>query len=454
MKKYIIGIGIGLVLLNACKHKKNETATTDDLLQQKEIIEKQIDSLHTLLVKINEKLGEKEEKDYPVIEAKTIQPEKFVHYIELQGNIDTDGNVLVKPEAMGQVKRIYKNEGDRVRKGEVIMLLDDSALRSQIGEVQTQFELAQTAYERQKRLWEQKIGSEMSYLQAKTKKDALARKLQTLQIQLEKMRVKAPISGTLDDLMVKEGEIAAPQMPVARLVNLTKVYAQADVSEKYLPQIKKGTPVIIDFPELNKQIQSQVSYVGNFIHPSNRTFKIRVNIFNPDEELKPNLTGNIKIKDLEKDNVIVIPLSLLQEDREGNNFVYVLVPEDSNKNLYKVQKRPVETGPYYKDRIWIKSGLKEGDLIALEGARGLSAGDLVKIEQSDNPTTLSSVEKQTQQEEDSSKEVKFHIVKEGETLYRIHKKYGVPVEDIKKWNHLKSNTLHKGQKLIIPPEGK
>jgi len=449
MKKYIIGIGISIALISSCKNKTKEDANTD-LQSQKSQIEKQIDSLHAVLVVINDKLGLNEQKEIPSIEATIVRPQTFVHYIELQGNVDTDGNVMVKPEAMGQIKRIYKNEGDKVQRGETIMLLDDSSLRSQIGEVETQFELAKTAYERQKRLWDQKIGSEMSFLQAKTKKDALAKKLQTLRIQLGKMRVKAPISGTLDDLMLKEGEMAAPQMPVARLVNLTKVYMQADVSEKYLPQIKKGIPVVIDFPELNKQIASTVSYVGNFIHPGNRTFKIRVNIFNPDEELKPNLTGNIKIKDLQKDQAIVIPLSLLQEDRDGNNFVFVLVPSEEGKDIYTVEKRKVQTGPFYKDKVWIKSGLQPGDIIALEGARGLAEGDLVKISNSKDLSTTQA-DKKEDKESNAKSEVKFHTVKSGETLYRIHKKYGVSIEDIKRWNHLKSNRLKKGQKIIISP---
>ncbi len=453
MKKYILGIGISLAILSGCKNK-NGGEESKDLQTKKEQLEKQIDSLHNVLVKINEKLGVNEQKEIPSIDAKVLKPQKFVHYIELQGNVDTDGNVMVKPEAMGQITHIYKQEGDKVRKGETLITLDDSSLRSQIGEVNTQFELAKTAYERQKRLWEQKIGSEMNFLQAKTKKDALAKKLQTLKIQLGKMRLKAPISGTLDDLMLKEGEMAVPQMPVARLVNLTKVYMQADVSEKYLPQIHKGTPVIIDFPELNKQIASTVSYVGNFIHPSNRTFKIRVNIFNPEEDLKPNLTGNIKIKDLEKNQALVIPLSLLQEDREGNNFVYVLVPSEKKEGIYIVKKRPVETGPYYKDFILIKSGLKEGDLLAVEGARGLSEGDLVKISNSREISKSAETQPAKNQENTPENEVKFHTVKEGETLYRIHKKYGVSIKDIKKWNHLKSNSLKKGQKLIISPSPK
>lgn len=219
----------------------------------------------------------------------------------------------------------------------------------------------------------------MAFLQAKTKKNALAKKLNTLRSQLAKFRVKAPISGTLDDLMTKEGEMAAPQRAVARIVNLDKVYAQADVSEQYLTQIKKGTPVVIDFPEIKRSVQAHVNYVGNFIHPRNRTFKIRVNLKNTNGDLKPNLTANIKIKDFETAKAIVLPWSIVQQDREGNNFVFVLEPA-KDKGVYKAVKKVVKTGPDYKGKVVIESGLKEGDMVAGEAARGLSEGDLVKIE--------------------------------------------------------------------------
>ena len=375
MKKYLIIISL-VTLATACKHEKK---VEGNLQQQKVQIQKQIDSLHNILEKINEQLGETQAKEIPSISAIKIEPQDFTHYIELQGNIDTDGNVMVVPEAMGSVKKIYKNEGDRVRKGETIMLLDDAVLRNQISEVQTQYSLAKTAFERQKRLWEQKIGSEMAFLQAKTKKNALAKKLNTLRSQLAKFRVKAPISGTLDDLMTKEGEMAAPQRAVARIVNLDKVYVQADVSEQYLTQIKKGTPVVIDFPEINRSMQAHVNYVGNFIHPRNRTFKIRVNLKNTNGDLKPNLTANIKIKDFETAKAIVLPWSIVQQDREGNNFVFVLEPA-KDKGVYKAVKKVVKTGPDYKGKVVIESGLKEGDMVAGEAARGLSEGDLVKIE--------------------------------------------------------------------------
>ena len=288
---------------------------------------------------------------------------------------------MVVPEAMGSVKKIYKNEGDRVRKGETIMILDDAVIRNQIDEVRTQYALAKTGYERQKRLWDQKIGSEMAFLQAQTKKNALEKKLKTLQSQLAKFRVKAPISGTLDDLMTKEGEMAAPQKPVARVVNLDKVYAQADVSEKYLSKIKKGTPVVIDFPELNSSINAKISYVGNFIHPRNRTFKIRVNLNNKTGNLKPNLTGYIKIKDFEADKALVLPWSIVQQDREGNNFVFVLEPaKEEGEGVYKVVKKVIKTGLDYKGKVVIENGIKAGDIIAGEAARGLSEGDLVRVE--------------------------------------------------------------------------
>ena len=377
MKKYIIGLSL-LAFVIACKHEKK---IEGDLQQQKVQIQKQIDSLHNVLEKINEQLGERQTKEIPGIQAVKIEPQSFEHYIELQGNIDTDGNVMVVPEAMGSVKKIYKNEGDRVRKGETIMILDDAVIRNQIDEVRTQYALAKTGYERQKRLWDQKIGSEMAFLQAQTKKNALEKKLKTLQSQLAKFRVKAPISGTLDDLMTKEGEMAAPQKPVARVVNLDKVYAQADVSEKYLSKIKKGTPVVIDFPELNSSINAKISYVGNFIHPRNRTFKIRVNLNNKTGNLKPNLTGNIKIKDFEADKALVLPWSIVQQDREGNNFVFVLEPaKEEGEGVYKVVKKVIKTGLDYKGKVVIETGIKAGDIIAGEAARGLSEGDLVRVE--------------------------------------------------------------------------
>lgn len=444
MKKYILGLGIIVFSLTSCNDNDSLSTENLSLQEQKAQIEKEIDSLNKILIKIDKELGQSQKEEIAKIDAEIVKAKDFTHYIELQGSVDTDGNVMVVPEAMGKIKRIYKNEGDKVRKGELIMSLDDSTIRSQISEVYTQYELAKTGFERQKRLWDQKIGSEMAYLQAKTKKEALARKLGTLRSQLKKMSVTAPISGTIDDMMAKSGEMAAPQKPVARVVNLSKVYMQADVSEKYLPKIKKGTQTLVEFPELNKEISSTVSYVGNFIHPNNRTFKIRIDILNPNKDLKPNLTGNIKIKDFEKEQALVLPLSLVQEDRSGNNYVFVLNPVDGENDNYKVQKRVLKLGPSYKGEVLIESGLQAGDIIALQGTRGLAENDKVKLTKK-----IEVVENQQEKIKNQQNETQTHIVQKGETLFRIHKKYNVSLSDLKKWNHLKGNDLLIGQKLII-----
>ena len=378
MRKFIIP-GLTVLLLNiACENSNGTTsAENQDLEVKKEILLKQIDSLQAELEQINRQLGLKNMVNIPYIQADSVKTSTFTKYLEFQGNVKTDGNVTVVPSFMGEVKKIYVKVGQRVRKGQPLMKLDDAVLRNQISEVQTQYKLAKTAYERQKKLWEQKIGSEMQFLQAKTKKESLARKLNTLYAQLKKTVVKSPISGTVDDLMIKEGEMAAPQRPAARIVTLKDVYMEADVSEKYLTKIKKGTPAEVIFPEINKNIFTRVNYTGNFIHPNNRTYKIRVNIPNKEKLFKPNLMGIIKIKVLEVKDAVVIPLSLLQEDIEGNNFVFVLEPTDK-EDIFSVKKKFVKPGDIYKNRVWIKEGLQPGEIIPLTGARGLTEGDLVK----------------------------------------------------------------------------
>jgi len=378
MNKIVLSIFL-ISLIFGCKQERETTKSETDLQQKKTQIQKQIDSLNKILSEIDTKLNSNKEQEFPKITAFKIRKKSFTHYLEIQGNIDTDGNVTVVPEVMGVVKKVYKNEGSKVKKGEVIMVLDDAVIRNQISEVQTQYDLAKTTYERQKRLWNQKIGSEMAYLQAKTKKESLQRKLNTLYTQLKKFKLRAPISGVVDDIMIKEGEMAAPQRPAIRLINLNKVYMQADVSEKYLTNIKKGTLAKIYFPELNKKIHAKVNYVGNFIHPNNRTFKIRINLSNNTGELKPNLTGNIQIKVFEAKEAIVLPLSYIQQDQKGENFVFVLKPYDEKKQVYKVQKQHIKIGKVYKNNIMINSGLNEGDYIAGILGRGLTEGDLVKI---------------------------------------------------------------------------
>jgi len=381
IRNQVTGFVLLTVLMVAGGCHRGSPSPDTDLIVQRKRIQKQIDSLKKELVRIDKMLKDTAQVDIPFIQADTVEPTTFVKYIDLQGDVKTDGNINVMPEFQGEVVKIYKKVGDKVRKGDLIMKIDDKVLRNQLAEVQTQYNLAVTAYERQKRLWEQKIGSEMEYLKAKTNKDALYRKLLTLRAQLKKARVTAPISGTIDDIMVKEGEMAGPQRPVARIVNLDKVYAEADVSEKYLTKIRKGTPVDLYFPELNKEVKGKVDYTANFIHPVNRTYKVRIYLDNTDGLLKPNLTAHIKVLESKREGAVVLPSDLVLEDRDGNTYVFVLVPTDK-PGIYRAQRRYVQTGDMYQNRVLIEQGLKPGDIIPLSGARGLTEGDLVKLDQS------------------------------------------------------------------------
>ncbi len=377
----------GMIVLIPVSCGKKTEYSEQDLKTKRKIIKKQIDSLKRELIKIDLKLKDTSDQDLPSIAVDTVKIDTFAYYIDLQGVVKSDGNVNIVPLFQGEVLKIYKKPGDRVMKGEIIMRLDDKILRNQISEVRTQYQLAKTTYERQKRLWEQKIGSEMAYLQARTKYLSLQKKLRTLNEQLKRAKITSPINGTLDELMIKEGETALPGRPVARVVNLKEVYVEADASEKYLKDFQKNKPVMLYFPEAGKKLSARIDYVGNFIHPNNRTFKIRINIKNKDQLLKPNLTAQIKIQSQKIDSAVVIPVSLVQEDAQGQEFVYILDSlkiDNQGKTIYQVKKQPVETGLTYNKKAWIKKGLQGGELLALSGAYGLTEGDKVLIKTEEN----------------------------------------------------------------------
>jgi len=388
MKKYFGITGIWILtawLLVSCGNPQQKNP--DDLLTRKKILQRQIDSLKRELVKVERRLRDTVAEDIPAIPVDTVRPQTFRYYIDIQGTVKSDGDVNIVPLFQGEVIKIYKNVGDKVKKGDVIMKLDDKILRNQIAEVRTQYRLAKTAYERQKRLWDKHIGSEMAYLQAKTKYESLRKKLATLNEQLKRAKITAPVSGTLDELMIKEGETAMPGRPVARVVNLNKTYVEADVSEKYLKDVTKGKPVIIDFPEAGITQERRIDYTGHFIHPNNRTFKVRVNVPNPDGLLKPNLTAKLKILSMQADSAMVLPVAIIQEDARGQAFVFVLdslTQDENGRTVYRVRKQPVKKGLVYDKKIQIVEGLKPGDKVALTGAMGLTEGDKVYIKEEEN----------------------------------------------------------------------
>lgn len=378
MKK--ISILLIAITLFSCTNKKKEKALPnllEGLKIEKRKVEKIKDSIDKVLTKIELKIDKLDTiKSLQPVTVLEVKPTVFKHYIHIQGNTETDKNIIIRPLANGQITKVYVKEGQHVSKGQTLMQIDDAVLRNSISEVQNQLSLASTTFERQKRLWEQKIGSEMQFLQAKTQKEALEKKIITLQSQLKNYKIKAPFSGVVDDVIAKLGDLASPQVPVIRLLNLNQMYIESDVSENYIKDIKHGNETKVNIPAIGKEIQTKISKVGNFINPDNRSFKVRVDINNKHQFIKPNMLADININDYQNKKAITIPSNLVQIDENGKQFVFVLKKEQDN---YVVKKNLLKIGKEYNGVTEILEGLSVNDKLINEGARSVSEGQKVTI---------------------------------------------------------------------------
>jgi len=375
MKRVTIILGLATVLV-ACgsseenatvaelQHKKDSlTAVYDDVAHQIAAIDEQLKAMDTTI-------------SLPMVTVNNVNVKPFSHYVEIQGSVETGGNAELYPEANGIVASIVAKEGQNVNKGDVILRLDAGIIQSSLKEVETNYELAKEIFEKQERLWKDKIGSEVNYLKAKTNKESLEQKQKTLREQLDMYTVRAPFSGVVDEIMPKIGEAANPAMPVARVISFKDTYVEADVSEDYVTTIKQGTKVKVFFPSLNKEVDAEVNRAGSFINPNNRTFKIHVSLNNVDLELQPNLLADIKVQDYHKDTAVVIPSSIIQQDRKGNEYIYL-----ANKNGVKVvvTKAILKTGYSYNNETIVLEGLEGGEQYVDKGARRVQANDEVEI---------------------------------------------------------------------------
>ena len=305
-----------------------------------------------------------------------LKQQTFQHFIEVQGDVKSDKNIDVSPEMMGRIISRKAEVGQFVKKGETIAILDTESIEKQIEEVKTKLELATSLFERQQNLWNQKIGSEIQFLQAKNNKESLERSLESLDTQLKKAFVKSPINGTIDAFFANEGEMANPQMPFARIVNLVNVEVTAEVSENYVKSVKKGAIVSVDFPTLGMREDLKIQNIGRFINPLNRTFKIEMRIRNKEGYLKPNTMAVVKIKDFEQENAIVVPTQFIQQATDGSKFLFITKSENGKEVVAKVN---LQTGKSYKGNTLITEGLQEGDKIIVKGYSEVVAGEEVKI---------------------------------------------------------------------------
>lgn len=304
----------------------------------------------------------------------TTRPERFEHFFTIQGVVETDQNAQIFPEVGGKITSIRVKEGDRVSKGSVLMTLDSRIVNNQIDELESRLKLAETVFKKQERLWEQKVGSEIQYLEAKNNYESLQENLETLKSQRSLYTITAPFSGIVDEIMPKEGEMAAPQMPAIRLINNEHMYIKSDVTERYLGKIKEGDSVEVFFPSIGQREHSQITRIGEFINPNNRTFKIKVKLNNETEALKPNLLGELTIRDYVADSTVVIPVSLVQMTPTGESFVYTVDGEQAKKVM-------IETGMTQNDLVEITAGLSGGEVLIDKGARAIKEGDVIRIDQ-------------------------------------------------------------------------
>lgn len=379
--KSICSLLFAVVFLAACSAPDSSNMSLDEkkvllqeLYSQQRSLEDQIKQLESDIAAIDPTMGAKR----ILVTTAPVQIKDFKHYSEVQGTIQSDNYLSASSETGGRILEMRVEEGQAVAKGQVIARIDLEQINKQIAEVETQLMLANDLFERQQRLWEQNIGSEVQFLQAKNNKQRLEKALESLRFQLSKEYIYAPISGVVDQVLSKAGELASPGMPIARVLNTNQVKIVADVPETYLQSVRKGQKVQIRIPSLGMEREASVTEVGRIININNRTFSVEIALNNSDNLLKPNLLALVLINDFTKPNSIVVPIELVQQEVGGKSYLLV---QDSLNNQLIARKVYVETGRSYQGEILIESGLKGDETLIIGGARGLNDQDFIQVQQ-------------------------------------------------------------------------
>lgn len=351
-----------------------------ELKEKRNEIDAKQQQLNEQISLLNEKIAQLDTvRKVPLITTIKAKQEVFNHQLEIQGNVTTKNLLVITPEFNGILTNVYVKEGEKVRQGQLLAKIDDGGLSQQLAQLEIQANLAKTTFERQKRLWDQNIGSEIQYLQAKSTYESQAEAVNQLKQQIAKTNVTAPFSGTIDDVITEQGSVvAAGQTPLIRLVNLEDMYIETDVPEGYITNVTKGKNVIVEFPVLGKTIETKVRQAGDVINPANRTFKVEVGIPNEDKTIKPNLTARLKINDYTNPEAILIPQSIISENAEGEQYVYVVTNKNSNGEA-DAKRIIIKTGRTQGDVIEVLEGIDDGAEIIKEGARSVKDGQIVKV---------------------------------------------------------------------------
>jgi len=367
----LITILTGLFLVFGACRQGNDQAELGKLIQQRNALNKKIAQLQS-----QQNTGSMESVKAPVsVQISRVEPQEFRHFITVQGTVESESNILVSPQTPGLIRSIHVQTGDRVQRGQLLAEIDAAVIQRSIEEVKNGLELARTVYERRARLWEKNIGSEIEYLQAKNNKEGLEKKLQTLQEQYQMTLITAPITGTIDDVLIKEGEMAAGGYGAFRIVQLSRLKITASLSENYISHIRQNDLARISIPVAGIDFEQRLHAVSQVIDPNNRTFQIEIRVPLEIKNLKPNMLAVVTINDYTNLQALVVPRNIIQKTGE-NNFLFVAEPADGNM---AARKRVVETGENYNNLVEITRGLKSGEQIIVFGFQNLGDGQIISV---------------------------------------------------------------------------
>lgn len=386
--KHLKGSIFLLIFLAACTAPQEENTIPEDLAAKKTLLKEkraEISELNRFLKELEEAIAEQDpnaiEKPKRLVTTVAASKETFKHFVEIQGAVEADDLIDVTSEAAGIILNMPVKEGGYIRKGQLVAKLDMEQVNKQIAELEKSKELADIVYDRQKRLWDQNIGSELQFLEAKNKKESLEKSIETIKFQLTKAEIFSPVSGVVERVVLKSGELASPGAPIIQILNVNKLKVVADVPENLLTSVKRGDVVTINYPAINFEQRASISLLGRTIDEANRTFEIEVNIPNAKGLLKPNLLANVLVNDYTEENAVIVPLDAILEEVGGKEFVFIKKDAADGATAKKIY---VTTGEGYRGDIIVTEGLTGNETLILEGNRGLADNEPIQVQNPKN----------------------------------------------------------------------
>lgn len=376
MRKKVLITLVNIMILFACS-PGDKQAKLERMEKQRDALDKNITDLKAELAGETRVNPPEEKAMYVAIQQ--VQPSLFQHFIKVQGTVESDNNILIPARVSGVVKKIHVDEGDKVSQGQLLAELDGAILESSIAEVETAMQLAATIFERQKRLWGKNIGSEIEYLQAKNNKESLEKRHETLQEQLRMTKIISPIEGRVDDIMIKEGEMAAAGRGTVRIVQLSRLKVVAALAENYISHVRKNNVARVEIPFLGIEFEHKIDAVSQVIDPDNRTFQIEIKVPRGQKDLKPNLLAVITINDYTNPQALTVLQNTIQETGV-EQFLFVAVQENGQ---WTAERRAVKTGEDYGDRVEILEGLSQREYVVTVGFQDLADGQPIRVDNQD-----------------------------------------------------------------------